>query len=218
MATIHVRTIPHHYDLSAPRPGRCPIIFIHGWLLSRHYWQPMVDLLSEDYQCLAYDLRGFGDSQPGAAGGGNPAIALNPLNHQPGDQSSQRRRFESYTPRAYAEDIGELMDRLGIEKAWLVGHSLGGTVALWGSHHLGDRIAGVVCLNAGGGIYLENEFRTFRTVGQRLVKWRPRWLKHLPLLHWALCYDSVPHPLPVRWGRQRVLDFMGADRDAALGS
>lgn len=209
MATIEIRSIPHRYDLSAPRPGRDPIIFLHGWLLSRHYWQPVIEQLSTDYQCLSYDLRGFGDSQGKSTG---------PLAIAPRERHSQRRQQEAYSPRAYAEDIGELMDQLGIEKAWLVGHSLGGTIALWGGHSLGDRIAGMVCLNSGGGLYLEKEFRTFRKVGQQLVKWRPRWLKHFPVLHWMFCYDSVPHPLLVRWGRQRVLDFMAANGEAALGS
>ncbi|MEM9772494.1 MAG: alpha/beta hydrolase, partial [Cyanobacteria bacterium P01_D01_bin.73] len=128
------------------------------------------------------------------------------------------KRFDAYSPRAYAEDLQELMNSLGIEKAWLVGHSLGGTIALWGAHHIGDRVAGVICLNSGGGIYLEEEFRTFRTVGQRLINWRPRWLKNFPVLHWMFRYDSVPKPLPMEWGKQRAIDFMTADQESALGS
>ena len=212
MATIEIRTVPHRYDLSAPRSGRCALIFVHGWLLSRHYWQPIIDQLSDDHQCLSYDLRGFGDSQavPSRSHSTPTSVVV--------DRAAQRRRFEAYSPRAYAEDLEALMDRLEIEKAWLVGHSLGGTIALWGGHHLGDRIAGMICINSGGGIYLEEEFRTFRTVGQRLVQWRPRWLKDFPPLHWAFCYDSVPQPLPIRWGRQRAIDFMTADAEAALGA
>lgn len=207
MATITIRTIPHRYDLTAPKPGRQILIFIHGWLLSRHYWQPLTQDLAQDYQCLSYDLRGFGDSQ-----------SVAPHANHTSPSSTHRQRFEAYSPLAYAKDIGDLMDGLAIENAWLVGHSLGGTLALWGAHYLGDRINGVVCLNSGGGIYLEDEFRTFRTVGQRLVKYRPRFLKHFPPLHWAFCYDSVPNPIPLRWGRQRVLDFMAADEEAALGA
>ncbi|MEM6503486.1 MAG: alpha/beta hydrolase [Cyanobacteria bacterium P01_C01_bin.89] len=215
MAWIEIRTVPHFYDLSAPRHGRCALIFLHGWLLSRRYWQPIIQQVAGDYQCLTYDLRGFGESQSAAMLTGDTAIAQKSSSSQ---VAAQRKRFDAHSPLAYAEDLKELMNGLGIDRAWLVGHSLGGTVALWGAHHIGDRIAGVICLNSGGGIYLEEEFRTFRTIGQRLVNWRPRWLRDFPLLHWMFRFDSVPKPLPMEWGRQRAIDFMTADGESALGS
>ena len=215
MARIEIHTVPHFYDLSAPRHGRCALIFLHGWLLSRRYWQPIIQQVSEHYQCLSYDLRGFGQSQSEPMLEGEAAIAPDDSNTP---VATQRKRFDAHSPRAYAEDLKELMNRLGIERAWLVGHSLGGTIALWGAHHIGDSIAGVICLNSGGGIYLEEEFRTFRTIGQRLVNWRPRWLKNFPALHWMFCFDSVPTPLPMEWGRQRAIDFMIAHGESALGS
>ncbi|MEL6813630.1 MAG: alpha/beta fold hydrolase, partial [Cyanobacteria bacterium J06598_3] len=42
------------------------LVFIHGWLLSQAYWQPMVAQLQDRYCCLTYDMRGFGQSVAGA--------------------------------------------------------------------------------------------------------------------------------------------------------
>ncbi|MEO6862836.1 MAG: alpha/beta hydrolase [Microcoleus sp.] len=204
MATIDILGVRHAYDLTAPTAtSSSPVlVFIHGWLLSRHYWQPLTHRLAPDYQCLTYDLRGFGDSQ--AEGGGNPGLS-EPLD-------------SCYTPAAYARDLEILLEKLDISSAWLVGHSLGGTIALWGASQLSDRIKGVVCINAGGGIYLKEEFERFRAVGKQLVKMRPRWLPHLPLADYVFARDSVARSIGRSWGRQRLRDFVAAHPDAALGA
>jgi pimeloyl-ACP methyl ester carboxylesterase len=65
MAFIDILGANHAYELTPPPVSPSPVlVFIHGWLLSRNYWQPLIDTLAPDYQCLTYDLRGFGDSQP----------------------------------------------------------------------------------------------------------------------------------------------------------
>ena len=150
MPTIQVMGSPHTYDLTAPTNSSEVLVFIHGWLLSRTYWQPLIEQLAIEHQCLAYDLRGFGDSQP-------------------------CQRDASYSLQAYAQDLSELLDRLGVETAWLVGHSLGGSVALWGADLMPDRVKGVICVNAGGGIYLKEQFERFRNAGKQIVQAAP-WL------------------------------------------
>ncbi|MGB3508116.1 MAG: alpha/beta fold hydrolase [Microcoleaceae cyanobacterium] len=62
MATIDIQGVRHTYELTNPTKFPHVLVFVHGWLLSRHYWQPLIQRLSVDYQCLWYDLRGFGDS------------------------------------------------------------------------------------------------------------------------------------------------------------
>jgi pimeloyl-ACP methyl ester carboxylesterase len=198
MATIDIQGVRHAYDLSAPAGSNSVLVFLHGWLLSRRYWQPLLDRLSGEYQCLAYDLRGFGDSQPTS-------------NYQP--HSHYR-----YSPASYAMDLEILLDRLDLSNVWLIGHSLGGTIALWGADRLRDRVKGVVCVNAGGGIYLKEEFERFRSAGEQLVKLRPRWLSSVPLIDLLFTRASVARPIERCWGRQRVIDFAIAHRDAALGT
>lgn len=204
MPTIDILGVPHVYELTpwTAKPRTPVLVFIHGWLLSRHYWQPLLDLLSPEYQCLLYDLRGFGDSQ-----------VLSSL-----DSLTSSINNRNYTLAAYAEDLNLLLQHLNIEKVWLIGHSLGGSIALWGAKAIEQKVEGVICLNSGGGIYLKEEFERFRTVGQQLVKFRPYWLSKLPWLDLIFARMMVARPLTSSWGRQRLIDFVRANRQAALGA
>lgn len=202
MTTIDILGVRHAYDLTAATATSPVLVFVHGWLLSRRYWQPLTDRLAPNYQCLTYDLRGFGDSQSDGGGYTEPSEPLN----------------SCYTPAAYAIDLEILLEKLDISCAWLVGHSLGGTIALWAASKLSDRVKGVVCINAGGGIYLKEEFERFRSVGKQLVKMRPGWLSHLPLADFVFGRDSVARSIGRSWGRQRLRDFVRAHPEAALGA
>lgn len=206
MATIDILGVPHAYDLTEPTRSNQTLVFIHGWLLSRGYWQPVIEQLAGEHQCLCYDLRGFGDSQPGSRSDWNShAIPLG-------------RPLNCYKPAAYAEDLGILLQQLEIEKAWLVGHSLGGSIALWVASQWRDRVRGVICVNSGGGIYLQEEFERFRAVGEQLVKRRPRWLCQLPLVDLLFARVQVAHPIDRFWGRRILTDFVMAHPEAALGA
>ncbi|MBD2102236.1 alpha/beta fold hydrolase [Leptolyngbya sp. FACHB-261] len=207
MATITIRGAEHAYELTPPpesQPAwgdvaltstssdRPVLVFIHGWLLSRRYWQPLVECLSPYYRCLTYDLRGFGESDVGDC--------------------------EAYGPASYAEDLVELLTQLNLHNAWLIGHSLGGSIALWAAELASERVAGVICMNSGGGIYLKEEFDRFRFVGQMLLRFRPRWLPWVPFIDRQFARDSVARPLERSWGRCRVTDFVVAHPAAALGT
>lgn len=210
MPSINVAGTLYTYELTPPvansrsrsasAPPRSPVlVFIHGWLLSHRYWQPLIQLLQTHYQCLSYDLRGFGESTLASK---SPHKSLN----------------SSYNLAAYASDLCLLLQELKIEKAWLIGHSLGGSIALWTADLCPEIVKGVVCINSGGGIYLKEEFEKFRRAGQRLVKYRPFWLRYLPGLDIAFSRMMVSRPLGINWGRQRLKDFLQADGQAAIGS
>lgn len=205
MATIDIRGIKHVYHLSDSHNPSAPVlIFIHGWLLSRHYWQPLIEQLSPHYRCLTYDLRGFGDSVPLAS-----------QSHQ---GLTSKLSAVDYTLAAYAQDLKILLHKLDINQAWLIGHSLGGNIALWGADCCGECVKGVICLNSGGGIYLKEEFERFRAAGQQLVKRRPRWLPYVPFIDRVFARAMVARPLNRHWGKQRVVDFVRAEEQAALGA
>jgi pimeloyl-ACP methyl ester carboxylesterase len=217
MATIEVLGFPHAYELTAPTSCPDALVFIHGWLNSRGYWQPVISRLSVEFQCLSYDLRGFGGSQSQLETDfhrGSSSASLSAQSLQDTNLS-----FDSlYTPAAYAQDLATLLEQLNITSAWLVGHSLGGTIALWTAAQIPQRIKGVICINAGGGIYLKEAFEQFRVAGQRFLQVRPRWLSQLPLIDLLFTRASVSRPLDRQWARQRVVDFVVADPEAALGA
>ncbi|MBD2177935.1 alpha/beta hydrolase [Pseudanabaena sp. FACHB-1998] len=196
MSSVIIQGAKHSYRLTSPSPSghKSPftIAFLHGWMLSQAYWQPLISQLQSDFPCLSYDLRGFGRSQLGDR--------------------------HDYSLVSYAKDLELLLDHLGIDRVWLVGHSLGGAIALWAANLLGDRVLGVVCLNAGGGIYIKEEFEKFRTAGKILLKLRPQWLQNLSFIHRQFAQDSVQKPLDSSWGKQRVIDFVSAKYAAARGT
>lgn len=244
MNVVDVLGTPHAYERTAPTQTPITLVFIHGWLLSRAYWQPVIQQLAPNYACLSYDLRGFGDSQPGramlsrkasanasfgsaqtsasrestnqlpssAGGGFVPATAAPPT------RAIAPQPRPGYTPSDYARDLEQLLETLDISNVWLVGHSLGGSIALWAADRMPDRVKGVVCVNSGGGIYLKEEFERFRAAGQQLVKLRPRWLCHLPMVDLMMTYMNVAHPIERAWGRQRLMDWVTADPAAAVGA
>jgi len=232
--------IAHAYDLTdaltASKADEPTLVFIHGWLLSRAYWQPVIDRLSPCYRCLSYDLRGFGESASLASDASahlassksstaqiTLPLGKNSCIEASGAENSKSSVDESYKASpyslaAYAQDLESLLDDLGLEDVWLVGHSLGGSIALWAAYLLPERVKGVICVNAGGGIYIPKEFEKFRSAGQQMVKIRPGWLPSLPLLPLLFSRIMVNQPLAVHWGKQRLKDFVNAERGAAVGS
>ncbi|MEM8505714.1 MAG: alpha/beta hydrolase [Cyanobacteria bacterium P01_D01_bin.1] len=203
------------------------LVFIHGWLLSRVYWQPLVQMLSASYHCLSYDMRGFGESvlatQPVAQ---SIEATLDPIDLPPGrtlltphsGEKIETYQASAYSLAAYAKDLENLLDQLGLDQVWLLGHSLGGSVALWAAYLLPERVKGVVCINAGGGIYIEDEFEKFRTAGQQMLRYRPSWLAQMPLLPRVFSRLMVKQSLPLHWGKQRIRDFLRANTQAAKGA
>lgn len=221
MATVVIRDVLHTYDWteqgqtqtknhkqgqgqrrspSTDKPVEVPtLVFVHGWLLSRAYWQPVIEQLADVYPCLNYDLRGFGESSATR-------------------QTDQTYPEQGFTLADYAADLQALLAELGIHKAWLIGHSLGGSIALWTASQVTDVVAGVVCVNSGGGIYIKEEFEKFRTAGQNLVANRWPWLPYVPFIDLLFTRLMVHQPLTRQWGKQRIQDFFVADHQAALGA
>lgn len=232
MPIANILGTPHAYDLfplAAPtlRPSSQvsdpaeTLVLIHGWLLSRAYWQPLVSQLQTHYSCLTYDMRGFGDSTQTAVSADRPERrdlhCPAGKTWYPGEPTVPHT-VSPYSLAAYAQDLGGLLDHLGLNQVWLMGHSLGGSVALWAAYLFPERIKGVICLNAGGGIYIPKEFEKFRAAGQQMVKFRPAWLPQIPLLSRVFSRAMVFQTLELKWGQQRLQDFVRADSAAATGA
>jgi len=208
MAYLNVFGVPHAYHLT-PQTEKTSVtlVFVHGWLLSQRYWQPVMACLPPEFQCLSYDLRGFGQSNQELEAR-SPAPLDSPAVIPP----------HPYSLEAYAEDLGALLAALELNTpVWLVGHSLGGSVALWAAKLFPQQVQGVICVNAGGGVYLPDEFARFRQAGEQIVRWRPAWLRSLPFVHCAFARLMVFEPLALAWGEKRVADLLAAHPEAAKG-
>ncbi len=83
-----------------------PVLLLHGWLGSWALWRKTIEVLGKDFRTYALDFWGFGES--GASKDSN----------------------NSFTVDNFVELVYQFMDRLGIVKAPLIGHSMGGTVSL----------------------------------------------------------------------------------------
>ena len=177
MQSAEILGVRHAYELT-PSVGSGPVlVFIHGWLLSRRYWEPLVQALSPSFQCLTYDMRGFGESSINAQAASD-AIGVRAEIALEQQQSSiafclSKSIQTPYTPAAYAQDLVLLLKQLNLSQVWLVGHSLGGSIGLWAAALAPHLVKGTICLNSGGGIYLKEAFDRFRKAGKQMLGFRP---------------------------------------------
>ena len=97
---------------------RPPIIMIHGLGSSQNYYMPVIPQLP-NYRCIAFDSYGAGRSKSNG---------------------------EKLSLASVGEDAIGLMDEFGIEKAVLVGHSMGGPMVFTIAAAHADRVAAVVAI------------------------------------------------------------------------
>lgn len=89
-----------HYEVYGR--GR-PVILLHGWLGSWGLWQQTMAFLGREYRTYALDFWGFGESG---------------------------KKRDTYAVQDFVGLVDQFMGQLGITRAPLVGHSMGGTVSL----------------------------------------------------------------------------------------
>ncbi len=114
MSAIHLDNRLVHYEVF----GRGqPIIFLHSWLGSWRYWVPTMDLASERYRAYAIDFWGFGESD---------------------------RKGGQFTVSGYVDMLCRFMDQMGLSVANLVGHGMGGMVAVRAARERPERFLKVM--------------------------------------------------------------------------
>ena len=91
--------------LRCGKPSAGTILFVHGNLSSSVFWEGTMAAFQAEYHCLAPDLRGFGATEPLRI---DATLGLDDM----------------------AEDLLGLMDCLKLPKFHVVGHSMGGGVAM----------------------------------------------------------------------------------------
>ena len=100
-----------------------PVVLIHGWPLSNRSWEKQLPvLLGAGYRVIAYDRRGFGGSSKPSSG---------------------------YNYEVFADDLHQLMTKLDLNDAVLVGFSMGGgEVARYLGTHGSGRVSKAVFISA----------------------------------------------------------------------
>src|SRR6059058_5551532 len=100
-----------------------PVVLIHGMVNSSRHWEAVALRLADSYWVIAPDLIGHGD-------------AATPR----GD----------YSLGAHAASIRDLLTTIGVERATIVGHSLGGGVAMQFFYQFPQRTERLVLISSGG--------------------------------------------------------------------
>jgi 2-succinyl-6-hydroxy-2,4-cyclohexadiene-1-carboxylate synthase len=118
-----------HYNLRGNHQNK-PLLFLHGFLGNSQDFNDVIDLLSEEFYCLAVDLPGHGKTRVF------------------GDE-------DCYTMSVTASALIELLDSLKIPKCGLIGYSMGGRLALYLALNFPSRFSDVVLESTSPGLKTE---------------------------------------------------------------
>lgn len=101
--------------------GETALVFVHGWMCDRNYWQAQVDYFASRYRVVALDLAGHGKS----------GLAR-----------------KDYSIGKFSGDIVAVVNQLQLKKVILVGHSMGGSVVMEAGIRLPNIVTGVVAVDS----------------------------------------------------------------------
>jgi pimeloyl-ACP methyl ester carboxylesterase len=114
----------HGNSLSYLDSGEGPVVlFVHGLLGSHRNWAHLIDRLDDTHRVVMPDLFGHGASA---------------------------KPMGDYSLGAHAATLRDLLDRLGIERVTLVGHSLGGGISMEFCYLFPERVERLVLVGSGG--------------------------------------------------------------------
>lgn len=171
---IQYRTI-HGYRRAFVHAGRGPaVLLIHGIGDSSDTWRDLIPVLARDHTVIAPDLLGHGRSDKPRA---------------------------DYSVAAYANGMRDLLTVLDVEHATVVGHSLGGGVAMQFAYQYPERCERLVVVSSGG---------VSREVNALLR------MASLPLA--ALCLPLLSLPLARSTGRSVLRALEALDNDLGRDS
>jgi pimeloyl-ACP methyl ester carboxylesterase len=97
--------------------GKTALIFIHGWSCDGRYWQKQIPVFAKEYQVITVDLAGHGHS------------------------SLDRSEF---TMLSFANDVKAIIENEKIDRAILIGHSMGGGVVAEAARLMPEKVVGIV--------------------------------------------------------------------------
>ncbi len=113
----------HRVSYRTAGDGGEVIVLVHGVTGSSRQWEPVMELLACDHTLVAPDLLGHGESA---------------------------KPRGDYSLGAYASGVRDLMLALGHDRATVVGHSLGGGIAMQLAYQFPERVERLVLVDSGG--------------------------------------------------------------------
>lgn len=100
--------------------GEPAFVFVHGWTCDRSFFAPQAEHFARRHRVVSVDLRGHGESD---------------------------KPEETYAIATFADDIAYLIERLGLGRAVVVGHSMGGVTVLQLAAAHPERVAAIVMVD-----------------------------------------------------------------------
>jgi pimeloyl-ACP methyl ester carboxylesterase len=200
MSFISIRGVEHYYewiaaDASAQPTGKPVMVFLHGWAGSARYWESTARAIADEFDCLLYDMRGFGRS---------------PLPKEPPESS--------YELETYAHDLAELLAALKLNRIYINAHSTGASIATLFLNLYPEKVEKAILTCSGIFEYDEKAFTTFHKFGGYVVQFRPRWLASIPFVDRLFMARFLHRSLPTEDSLAFLKDFLMADREAAIGT
>lgn len=195
---INLRGAKHYYEwIGHPHnSGSKPVmVFIHGWGGSARYWQSTAQALSDSFDCLLYDLRGFGRSATVA------------------DDLSLTYELEEY-----AEDLAQLLDALHLDEVYLHSHSMGASIGILFLDMYPERIKQAILVCNGIFEYDARAFALLHKLGGYVVKFRYPWFLQIPWADKLFIARFLHRPLERQISQNFLADFLLADYNAAVGT
>ncbi len=150
------------------------IVFSHEFGDNHETWAPQLDHFGRRYRCIAYAARGF----------------------PPSDVPEEA---EKYTQARVSADIGELMDRLGVRQAHLVGVSMGSYAVLNFALAHPDRARSLAVGSGGHGSDLENRAAVLRGFEARAAAFDENGAEKMAM---DLAEDAVRRPFKMKDPRE----------------
>jgi pimeloyl-ACP methyl ester carboxylesterase len=198
MPTVDVRGVSHYYEWirhSEIKSNKPVMVFIHGWGGSGRYWRSTAKALTNDFDCLLYDLRGFGRSAS-LSGASNLG----------------------YEMQDYAEDLAILLDTLNLNQVYLNAHSMGASIATVFLNLYPERVQQAILTCNGIFEYDAKAFAAFHKFGGYVVKFRYNWFLKVPMSDRMFMARFLHRPIAKSERVAFLEDFLLADYQAAVGT
>ena len=198
MPYIKIRGVDHYYEWfgrEAPTGSKPVMVFIHGWGGSARYWESTAVAIADFFDCLLYDLRGFGRSR-----------------------LPQTPTGLDYEMETYADDLAIVIDTLGLQRVSIHAHSMGSSVGTLFVNRYPMLVERAILTCSGVFEYDEQEFAAFHKWGSQVVKFRPSWLTFLPLMDRLFIARFLHRPIARSASQAFLEDYLMADEEAVLGT